>query len=278
VAGMRKARSALEEFQPDAVLVFGDDQYENFREDVVPTFCSYFFDDMAVMPFGVSEAIGVRENVWGKPVDTTVTVRGNREIGIYYTTRLIDRGFDLAWAMKAHHHPTLGHAFMRTLLYLDYDQQGFPWPYLPFHVNAYGSDIRTSIEKHADISMPLAPPAPSPARCFQLGQVLGEILRESRYRVAVVGSSSWSHAFLTEKNHFFYPDTDSDEARLAELRDSRHREWANLTLEQIREAGQHELLNWICMAGAMADASADVVTFAPTHIFNSTKVVATFHD
>jgi len=30
---------ALDAFQPDVVLVWGDDQYENFREEVVPPFC-----------------------------------------------------------------------------------------------------------------------------------------------------------------------------------------------------------------------------------------------
>ena len=278
VAGMRKVRAELEEFAPDAVLVFGDDQYENFREDVVPTFCTYAFDDMDVLPFRSSPAIGVSENVWGKSEDTTVAVRGHRQLALELTSGLIDAGFDMAWGMRPHHHPTLGHAFMRTLLYLDYDQQGFPWPYLPLHVNSYGADIAESIAKHTGIHLPAAPPAPNPRRCFALGQAVGEFLRASPYRVAVVGSSSWSHAFLTQKNHLLFPDIDSDRARVAELAESRHREWADLPLEQIRDAGQHELLNWVCMAGVMADATAEVLTFAPTHIFNSTKVVAVLRE
>jgi hypothetical protein len=269
VTALRKVRSELEAFAPDFVLVFGDDQYENFKEDVVPSFCTYFFDDMDVLPFRSSSAVGATENVWGMPEDASVRVSGHREAGVHITSELIQAGFDMAWAMRPHHHPTLGHSFMRTLVYLDYDQQGFPWPYMPIHVNSYGADISHSIE-----GLSVAPPAPSPSRCFALGQEIGRILRESPYRVAVVGSSSWSHAFLTPKNHLLWPDIDSDRLRLAELEQSRHREWADLTLDQVRDAGQHEILNWICMAGVMADASAEVLAFAETYIFNSTKVVA----
>ena len=39
VAGFRDARRRLDEFAPDVVLVWGDDQYENFKEDIIPPFC-----------------------------------------------------------------------------------------------------------------------------------------------------------------------------------------------------------------------------------------------
>src|SRR5680860_631359 len=274
VDGLRKVRAELDAFQPDFILVFGDDQYENFREDVVPPFCVYFFDDMEVLPFRGSSAVGARENVWGKSPDTKVLVRGHREAGVRLTTELIQSGFDVAWAMRPHHHPTLGHSFMRTLGYLDYDQQTLPYPMMPFHVNAYGADIARSITLDDGQTLDEAPPAPNPSRCFDLGQAVGRILRESPYRVAVVGSSSWSHAFLTAKHDLLYPDIDSDRERLTELEASRHATWRDLSLEDIRDAGQHELLNWICMAGVMADARAEVLAFAETYIFNSTKVVA----
>src|SRR5205823_7971797 len=41
VAGFRKCREALDAFDPDVVLIWGDDQYENFREDGVPSFCVF---------------------------------------------------------------------------------------------------------------------------------------------------------------------------------------------------------------------------------------------
>ena len=35
----RAIRKILDDFNPDFVLVWGDDQYENFKEDIVPAFC-----------------------------------------------------------------------------------------------------------------------------------------------------------------------------------------------------------------------------------------------
>ena len=41
VEGFRRVREELDAFAPDFVLIWGDDQYENFREDVVPPFNVY---------------------------------------------------------------------------------------------------------------------------------------------------------------------------------------------------------------------------------------------
>src|SRR5580658_9391830 len=38
---LRKTRAQIDEFRPDFIVVWGDDQYENFREDVVPPYCVY---------------------------------------------------------------------------------------------------------------------------------------------------------------------------------------------------------------------------------------------
>jgi len=40
-AALAEIRAALDDFAPDFVVVWGDDQYENFREDGVPPFCVF---------------------------------------------------------------------------------------------------------------------------------------------------------------------------------------------------------------------------------------------
>src|SRR6202035_2008506 len=48
----RAIRKILDDFNPDFVLVWGDDQYENFKEDIVPPFCVLGFDDeIALQPW-----------------------------------------------------------------------------------------------------------------------------------------------------------------------------------------------------------------------------------
>jgi hypothetical protein len=51
VAGFDRVRAALDAFRPDAVLMWGDDQYENFREDLIPPFAVLAYDDLELRPW-----------------------------------------------------------------------------------------------------------------------------------------------------------------------------------------------------------------------------------
>ena len=46
VQGFRQQRAALDAFNPDIVLIWGDDQYENFKEDIIPPFCVLAYDEV----------------------------------------------------------------------------------------------------------------------------------------------------------------------------------------------------------------------------------------
>jgi hypothetical protein len=91
-----------------------------------------------------------------------------------------------------------------------------------------------------------------------------------------MGSSGWSHGFLTEKHAWLYPDLETNQAHLDDLRAGRHQRWAQLTNAEIDDAGDQEFRNWICLAGAMADRRAEIVDYVETYIFNSTKCFAVF--
>jgi len=274
VASFRRIRQELEAFNPDFVLVWGDDQYENFKEDVVPSFCVYIYDSLNCLPYANSPVMKAKRNVWNQPPDKMVPVRGHREAAGYLARELIRNDFDVAFAYKPHHHPTLAHAFMRTLMYLDYDQKGFPWPLIPFHVNCYGSEMMEHVKDGGPIET--FPPAPNPRRCYDLGKAVAAILGRSQYRAALIGSSSWSHAFLTKKHDGLYPDVASDRTRFGEMKAGKQSQWRNLSLETLIDAGQHEMLNWVCLAGAMEGRTPDYLDLVETHIFNSTKVSAIF--
>ncbi len=66
----------------------------------------------------------------------------------------------------------------------------------------------------------LDPPAPTPKRLFDLGAATARILARSPYRVALLASSGWSHAFLTAKNHYLsrHAGRPADVRRPARLR------------------------------------------------------------
>ena len=279
MAEVIKARAALDSFQPDFVVIWGDDQYENFREDIIPGFCVLAYDKVEVRPWA---NFGDRPNAWGEAAETIFHINGHREGAKFMTRKLIERDFDLAYAYKPLH-TELGHAFTNSVLFLDWDRRGFNYPVVPFAVNCYGQRIIASHGYRDSLENPTAeadldPPSPSPSRCFELGAACARILADCPWRVALIASASWSHAFLTRKHHYLYPDTQADRVLFDALKSGDYATWRATKLTQIEDSGQQELLNWFCLIGAMAELRRmpDSAAFFETNIMNSNKVIATF--
>lgn len=293
VGGLRRARKALEEFNPDFVLIWGDDQYENFKEDIVPAFSVQAYEDLVVYPWkhATESAMfnsnkkdewgGGKPNVWGESAETHRVVKGHRQGAKFVASELLKSEFDIAYSYKPLHHPSLAHAFLNAILYIDYDREGFPWPVVPMAINCYGSNVisyRGFISRWADRGREQDPPSPSPKRCFDLGAAVGRILRASPYRVAVVASSSWSHAFLVDKTYRMQPDAASDRELYQAMVDGNYSAWREWGLEKLVDAGQQEVLNWFCLLGAMNEIGAKLKwsEFVESYVFNSNKVAAIF--
>lgn len=261
-----RLRAAVDEFQPDVVVIFGDDQRENFQEEIVPPFCLHIYDEVDTLPFHDEPASMGHPNVWGRPVDEVVTFRGHRAAGLHLARKLLARGFDLPYALRPRHKHGLAHAHLNTVMFLNHELQGFPYPLVPISVNCLGSDVFTTLGTYGGDPAEAPPPSPAPRRCFELGQAVREILEASPWRAVVIGSSAWSHSFLTRSSYGLWADVDADRARFAELQAGRQAEWAKLTTEQVMAAGQHEMLNWICLAGAMADRTPEILAWTEAYI------------
>jgi hypothetical protein len=273
--GFARSRAAIEEFNPDFLLVWGDDQYENFREDIIPPYALLAFDDLDAQPWQKYPW----PNVWNDPKDFTVRVKGRPDAARWLAEKLLDDGIDVSYAYKPLHHNGLAHAFLNTQLFLDYDRKGFPWPLVCMPINCYGRRVISAkgfflpfgVEAQAD------PPSPSPRRLMDVGAGVARHLRESPWRVAVVASSSWSHAFLTEKTWRLRPDIPSDRAHYDSMVSGNYAYWENTTTAQIEDAGQQELLNWFALFGAARELGLGGPVehnFVETHCFNSNKVFA----
>jgi hypothetical protein len=280
----RIARQELDDFQPDVVVMFGDDQYENFKEDIVPPFAILAYDEVVAQPW-LHNTRGV--NWWNEPDDKKFTIKGHRKAGKYLATALLGDGIDVAYAYKPLHSKSLGHAFLNSILYLDFDRKGFPYPIVPLSVNSYGRWLvkaegrplfpSEAAELFADEDN-LAPPPPQPWRCFQLGQSIARAAAASHWKVAIIASSSWSHSFLTAKNSLLFPDVESDKRYFEALCAGDWDTWRNTTIEEAEDRGHHELLNWFCLAGAMSelDRKPTEAVFMESWISNSNKTFATF--
>jgi hypothetical protein len=85
-----KVRAALDAFAPDFIVVWGDDQYENFREEIVPAYCIYAHDSFAFAP--------PPKNIWDDPPGQKFQVKGAPAAAKYLASRLIEAGFDTAYS------------------------------------------------------------------------------------------------------------------------------------------------------------------------------------
>ena len=293
LAGLREVKSALDDFKPDFVIIWGDDQYENFKEDVIPAFAVLAYEDTEIFPWKhASESAmfdakkkdqwgGGRPNVWMEDVNQSFIVRGHKEAAKTIASGLLEAEFDIAYAYKPLHHPGLAHAFLNAVLYTDFDRTGFEHPVVPISINCYGRQIisyRGFISSWKERGRELDPPSPSPKRCFELGAAIGRILKDSPWRVALMASSSWSHAFLVDKTYRLQPDVASDRKLYDAMVSGDYEYWHHYTLTQLEESAQQEVLNWFALMGAMNELGLRVTwsEFVETYVFNSSKVAAIF--
>jgi hypothetical protein len=265
VAGFERVRAALDVFKPDAVVIWGDDQYENFKEDVIPPYAVLAYDDL---------------NVWGEDGSMQYRVRGRPDIARQLVTGLLEQDIDVAYAYKPLHHASLAHAFTNAILYLDYHRKGYEHPTICFPLNCYGRKVVSAkgFVTRMDTKLELDPPSPSPRRFMQVGAATARVLKASPWRVALVASSSWSHAFLCDPTFRLRPDTPADRKLYEAMCAGDYETWRATSLTAVEDAGQQEVLNWFALAGAMEEIGARLEwsTFVESCIFNSNKVFAVY--
>jgi hypothetical protein len=272
-----EARRALDDFKPDVIVMFGDDQYENFKEDIVPPFAVLAYEDRDIQPWKHRRS---SYNPWNESADKTFRLRGHRQAGKYLASGLLEAGIDAAYGYKPLHHP-LGHAFENTILLLDDERVGFDFPLVPFSVNCYGRRVNAARGLRLPLAMrdeisDLDPPSPGPARCMEVGAATARVMAQSPWRTAIIASSSWSHSFLTEKHYQLWPDVTADRRLYAALETGDYATWRRYTTDEIEDSGQHEVLNWFCLLGAMEELGRkpDHSEFIETWAFVSPVVFA----
>ena len=260
ISGFRKIRTAIDEFNPDLLVIWGDDQYENFQEDIVPPFCVIASDEFEAKPWERGRAA----NSWNEPPDKQFHFKGNRAAGKFLATSLLEQGFDISYAYKPLHHH-MSHAFLNVLLFLDWDRQGWKYPILPFHINCIGRTLVVGRGGAAGLggvpqeAADFDPPAPSPGRCFDVGAATARALLQSPWRVLLYASGAWSHGQLTAKNSFLWSDTETDRKYHDALVRGDYDLWRNRPLADVEATGHQEVLNWHCLVGAMSELDRRVV-------------------
>ncbi|MBI4608575.1 MAG: hypothetical protein HY726_06190 [Candidatus Rokubacteria bacterium] len=149
----------------------------------------------------------------------------------------IDLGFDLLYSQDL----PLDYAFF---IPLHFTMPEPAVPIVPLFVNVY------------------LPPQPTPRRCYEWGRALAQILAARPERVALMASGGMSHFPGTDR--YGAPDFDFDRRLLEMLKQGKGRELARLTGEELDKAGNVELRTWLILLGAVGDAPAEVLCYAPS--------------
>ncbi|WP_028927285.1 hypothetical protein [Pseudonocardia acaciae] len=171
-------RERLDAARPDVLLVFGDDQGEQFSFTNFPAlgiFVGPGFEGYKVSRYFGLPIIGTARPTRPKSIEHWVAVKGHPNLARYLMETLTEDRFDLAFCTGlADIEEGMGHAFMRPSYYLrpDYDL-----PTVPFFINCYYA------------------PQPTGLRCYQLGRAVRARIEawDQDLRVAVIGSGGLWH-------------------------------------------------------------------------------------
>lgn len=236
-------KDRLHSWNPDVVMIIGDDQAENFKRDNLPTFCLYTGSEVYSYPF---HRPGAKINLWNAPQDASYSFRCPDKFARDMVAFTIREGFDISSSteLKGWQYG-LPHAHINPLMFLNQDGA---LPVLPLFVNCYGEEAGEGY-----------PPRPTARRCYELGRAIRRFLDNRPERVAIVASSSWSHSFLTHRFNCCAFDEEFDNRNLELLRQGKGSKLAELTPEEIQESGDHEFLNWIIALGILGDQPAQIV-------------------
>jgi protocatechuate 4,5-dioxygenase, beta chain len=212
-------KGRLSEASPDCLLVLTSDHVTNFFYNNAPMFCLGVSDTcIGPAPKELSELRIPRATL---KVDTAMA-KGLLHFGI-------ESGIDFSYSQEM----ILDHAFMVPLSLLT---PHMDLPIVPLHING------------------MLPPRPTAARCYRLGQQIGEYIRNHyNGKVAVLASGSFTGDIGGPKMGSI--DTALDLEFLDLVKDAKGQEMVNkATTETLERAGvANEILIWIALQGVLGD-------------------------
>jgi 2,3-dihydroxyphenylpropionate 1,2-dioxygenase len=215
----------------DALIVVADDHLNAFSFNAVPALCVRIGRTVQRMVQDHAEAFD--RALEGMPDRYAL----HEELANRVLEDGIQAGFDLALSWEA----PIDHAFLSPVMTLS-GRRPIP-PLVPVWVNCFVA------------------PQPTPARCFAFGQALARIVQRTPWRVGVLATGGLSHFPELSLPRVGESDTVFDRRVLAWLEAGDHEPLAALTNAELHKTGEHELLNWIVLCGAVTPARADVRYF-----------------
>jgi aromatic ring-opening dioxygenase LigB subunit len=237
--GLLELKGVIEESKPDALIVIGDDQNENYTSQNVPQLAIY---------------TGAEAVFFDRLFKQERTYRCNPEISRTILNSAVEAGFDLSFSESFPESRLLSHAHVEPLMRVLLPAADVP--IVPIYVNAI----------HC--------PGPTPARCYAFGQVLRDIIRDhlAKKRIAIYASGGLSHFTAGYPWRFYHGpfgyghiSEDFDRQILRWLADGQGSRLAGLSSAELLDHGEIELRSWIVLAGAVGAVPAEVLAYEPLY-------------
>jgi 3-O-methylgallate 3,4-dioxygenase len=227
----------LQQAEVDVVVVFGDDQHEQFQDDNMPTFAIYHGKSLPVVTHtGRNPAAWktAEERGWAM---TAPEYEANHALADHLISSLVDAEFDIARCNKLRPEIGVGHAF--SFLYRRV-LPGGKLPMVPVMVNTY-----------------YPPNQPTPKRCYAFGQAVRQAIDswDASKRVAVMASGGLSHVVI---------DEEIDEMTIDGLRNKKPEVLWGLPRERLW-GGTSEILNWVALAGVAESMDLKFLEYVTTY-------------
>jgi len=227
----------LQKVNPDVVVVFGDDQHEQFQDDNMPTFAIYHGKSLPVVTHAGRNPAAwktAEERGWA---ETAPEYEAGQGLADHLIRALVDAEFDIARCNKLRPEIGVGHAFSflyRRIL------PGGKLPMVPVMVNTY-----------------YPPNQPTPKRCYAFGQAVRKAVEswDSNQRIAIMASGGLSHVVI---------DEEIDEMTIDGLRNKKPEILWRLPRERLW-GGTSEILNWIALAGAVESMELKYLEYVTTY-------------
>jgi 3-O-methylgallate 3,4-dioxygenase len=227
----------LRQAEVDLVVIFGDDQHEQFQDDNMPTFAIYHGKSLPVVTHtGRNPAAwkSFEERGWAQ---TAPEYEAGQALAERLVSSLVNDEFDIARCNKLRPEIGVGHAFSflyRRIL------PGAKLPMVPVMVNTY-----------------YPPNQPTPKRCYAFGQAVRKAIESwgADQRVAVMASGGLSHVVI---------DEEIDQMTIDGLRNKKPEILWRLPRERL-SGGTSEILNWVALAGVVESMELEFLEYVTTY-------------
>jgi 3-O-methylgallate 3,4-dioxygenase len=223
---MDRMRDELRGAKLDALIICGDDQYELFHDEHMPSIAIYYGDSV-VNTARPKEPVAdwyKRAQLRRQEEKTAVTYPCHGKLALKLIEGLVEKGFDVSAVKSIPENEHEGHAY--SFIHYRYLHDA-PVPIVPIFLNTYNP-----------------PNQPTPKRCVAFGKAIGELVAAfpEDLRVGILASGGMSH---------FRVEEDLDQSIFDAIKRKDLDFLAALKPYRLL-AGSSELRNWIVAAAAAA--------------------------